>query len=253
MGYYNTHTPSVIQRNLFENPGWYTAYTPYQPEISQGRLEMLLNYQQMVIDLTGLPIANASLLDEASAAAEAMLLCYRHNGKVSQSYFVADDVHPQTIDVIKTRARWLDIEVIVGNPSHRFGASAVFGVQLQYPSSYGDIQNVPLVAQAKSQGAMVSVATDLLALMLLTPPGQFGADVVLGSTPALWCADGLWQSSCSLFATTEAVKRLVPGRIIGISKDRQGNTALRMSMQTHESSIYDERRLILTFVQRRRY
>lgn len=242
MGYYNTHTPSVIQRNLFENPGWYTAYTPYQPEISQGRLEMLLNYQQMVIDLTGLPIANASLLDEASAAAEAMALCHRHNGKVSPRYFVADDVHPQTIDVIKTRAQWLGIDVIVGNPTTDLFKQAVFGVQLQYPSSYGDIQDIPaLVAQAKAQGVMVAVATDLLALMLLKPPGQFGADVVLGSTQRFGVPMGFGGPHAAFFATTDAVKRLVPGRIIGVSKDRHGSTALRMSMQTREQHIRREK------------
>ncbi len=203
MGYYNTEVPNVILRNLLENPGWYTAYTPYQPEISQGRLEMLLNFQQMVMDLTGMDVANASLLDEATAAAEAMTLCLRSVGRnkaACQTYFVADDVHPQTIDVIKTRAQWLGIKIIVGNPHTELGNHDVFGAQLQYPGTYGNITNIgSIVEMAKQQGAMVSVASDLLALTLLKSPGALGADIVLGKQSAFWCANGLWRPPCCIF------------------------------------------------------
>ena len=186
MGYYNTEVPNVILRNMLENPGWYTAYTPYQPEISQGRLAMLLNFQQMVMDLTGMEVANASLLDEATAAAEAMTLCLRSVARskaATPTFFVADDVHPQTIAVINTRADWLGIRVIVGNPHTELGNHEVFGVQLQYPGTYGNITDIEsIVAIARQQGAMISVATDLLALTLLKSPGELGADIVLGNS-----------------------------------------------------------------------
>ncbi|MBO9496678.1 aminomethyl-transferring glycine dehydrogenase [Thalassotalea sp. G20_0] len=245
MGYYNTEVPNVILRNLLENPGWYTAYTPYQPEISQGRLEMLLNFQQMVMDLTGMEVANASLLDEATAAAEAMTLCLRSVGRskaASQTFFVADDVHPQTIDVMKTRADWLGINVIVGNPHTELGNHDVFGVQLQYPGTYGNITDIEsIAAMARQQGAMVSVATDLLALTLLKSPGELGADIVLGNSQRFGVPMGFGGPHAAFFATTGKLKRSIPGRVIGVSKDSRGNTALRMAMQTREQHIRREK------------
>ena len=245
MGYYNTHVPNVILRNLLENPGWYTAYTPYQPEISQGRLEMLLNFQQMVMDLTGMDIANASLLDEATAAAEAMTLCQRSVGRKkaqSNTFFVADDVHPQTLDVIKTRAHWMGIQVVTGNPLTDLDNHDVFGVQIQYPGTYGSISNVEgIVALAKAQGAMVSVATDLLALTLLKSPGELGADIVLGNSQRFGVPMGFGGPHAAFFATTTKLKRSIPGRIIGVSKDSRGNPALRMAMQTREQHIRREK------------
>ncbi|WP_281647433.1 aminomethyl-transferring glycine dehydrogenase [Parendozoicomonas sp. Alg238-R29] len=241
-GYYHTQTPNVILRNILENPGWYTAYTPYQPEISQGRLEMLLNFQQMVMDLTGMEIANASLLDEATAAAEAMTLCRRANRSKHQAFFVADDVHPQTIDVIKTRADYLGIPVVVGNPETELDATEVFGVQLQYPGTYGDITNIEkLVAKAKAQKAMVSVATDLLSLMLLKSPGELGADVVLGNSQRFGVPMGFGGPHAAFLGASEKLKRSVPGRIIGVSVDSRGNQALRMAMQTREQHIRREK------------
>jgi len=245
MGYYGTHVPNVIARNLLENPGWYTAYTPYQPEIAQGRLEMLLNFQQMVMDLTGMAVANASLLDEATAAAEAMTLCLRSAARskaAGKTYFVADDVHPQTIDVIRTRAHWLGITVIVGNPATELNDHDVFGVQLQYPGTYGHITNIAsLIAQARQQDAMVAVATDLLALTLLQSPGELGADIVLGNSQRFGVPMGFGGPHAAFFATTDKLKRSIPGRIIGVSKDSRGNTALRMAMQTREQHIRREK------------
>ncbi len=242
MGYYNTHVPNVILRNILENPGWYTAYTPYQPEISQGRLEMLLNYQQMVMDLTGMEIANASLLDEATAAAEAMALCRRSSRSKNQVFFVADDVHPQTIDVIKTRAEHLGIPVVVGNPHTDLSDHEIFAVQLQYPGTYGQITDISgIVAKAKEQKAMVSVATDLLALTLLQSPGELGADVVLGSSQRFGVPMGFGGPHAAFFAASEKLKRSVPGRIIGVSVDSRGNQALRMAMQTREQHIRREK------------
>lgn len=247
MGYHNTEVPAVILRNVLENPGWYTAYTPYQPEISQGRLEMLLNYQQMVMDLTGMEIANASLLDEATAAAEAMALMFRERGRRSNRsksnvFFVADDVHPQTIDVIKTRAAHMDIEVVVGNPHTGLDQHEVFGVQLQYPGTYGNITDIGSVIQAaRGQKAMVSVATDLLALVLLKSPGELGADIVLGNSQRFGVPMGFGGPHAAFFATTGKLKRSVPGRIIGVSVDSRGKPALRMAMQTREQHIRREK------------
>lgn len=241
-GYYNTHVPTVIQRNVLENPGWYTAYTPYQPEISQGRLEALLNFQQMVMDLTGMEVANASLLDEATAAAEAMALCRRSNRSKNQTFFVADDVHPQTIDVIKTRAEHLGIPVVVGNPHTDLEKHDVFGVQLQYPGTYGHIGDIDsLVFKAKKQKAMVSVATDLLALVLLKSPGELGADIALGNSQRFGVPMGFGGPHAAFFATGEKLKRSIPGRIIGVSVDSRGNQALRMAMQTREQHIRREK------------
>ncbi len=242
MGYYNTHVPAVIQRNILENPGWYTAYTPYQPEISQGRLEMLLNYQQMVMDLTGMNVANASLLDEATAAAEAMALCRRSSRNKKPAFFVADDVHPQTIDVIKTRAEPLEIPVVVGNPYTDLDKHEIFAVQLQYPGTYGHITDIePLIHQAKQQKIMVSVATDLLALTLLKSPGEMGADIVLGSSQRFGVPMGYGGPHAAFFAASDKLRRTVPGRIIGVSVDCRGNQALRMAMQTREQHIRREK------------
>ena len=242
MGYYNTHVPAVILRNVLENPGWYTAYTPYQPEISQGRLEALLNFQQMVIDLTGMEVANASLLDEATAAAEAMALCRRSNRSKNQVFFVADDVHPQTIDVIKTRAEHLGIPVVVGNPVSELDKHEIFAAQLQYPGSYGQITDLPtIIAKAKGQKAMVSVATDLMALMLLKSPGELGADIALGSSQRFGVPMGFGGPHAAFFATSEKLKRSIPGRIIGVSVDSRGNQAYRMAMQTREQHIRREK------------
>jgi glycine dehydrogenase len=242
MGYNNTLVPNVILRNVLENPAWYTAYTPYQPEIAQGRLEALLNYQQMVMDLTGMELANASLLDEATAAAEAMTLCKRSNRKKSNTYFVADDVHPQTIDVIKTRAEYFGYEVVVGNPETDLEEADPFGVQLQYPGTYGDIKDIQsLITQAKKLKTMVSVAADPLALVLLKSPGEMGADVVLGSSQRFGVPMGFGGPHAAFFASSEKLKRSVPGRIIGVSIDSKGNQALRMAMQTREQHIRREK------------
>ncbi|PVZ63467.1 aminomethyl-transferring glycine dehydrogenase [Pelagibaculum spongiae] len=238
MGYHGTHVPHVILRNVFENPGWYTAYTPYQPEISQGRLEGLLNFQQMVMDLSGMDLANASLLDEATAAAEAMALCKRSNKLKSNKFFVADDVHPQTLDVIKTRAEYFGWEVIVGNPATDLANHEVFGVQLQYPGTYGDVADLKsLVDAAKAQKAMVSVAADPLALILLKSPGELGADVVVGNTQRFGVPMGFGGPHAAYMASSEKLKRSVPGRIIGVSVDSNGNPALRLAMQTREQHI----------------
>ncbi|MEZ5537545.1 MAG: aminomethyl-transferring glycine dehydrogenase [Thiolinea sp.] len=242
MGYHGTLTPNVILRNILENPGWYTAYTPYQPEISQGRLEALLNFQQMIMDLTGMDLANASLLDEATAAAEAMTLCKRSNRKKSAAYFVADDVHPQVLDVVKTRAEYFGYEIITGNPAIDLEKADVFGVQLQYPGTYGDVYDLTaIIEQAKAQGAMVTVAADPLALVLLKSPGAMGADVVFGSSQRFGVPMGFGGPHAAFFATNEKLKRSVPGRIIGVSVDKRGKQALRMAMQTREQHIRREK------------
>ncbi|RIY41350.1 glycine dehydrogenase (aminomethyl-transferring) [Neopusillimonas maritima] len=241
MGYYNTHVPPVILRNVLENPGWYTAYTPYQPEISQGRLEALLNFQQMTMDLTGLPLANASLLDEATAAAEAMALSGRASRKKTQTYFVAVDVHPQTVDVLQTRARYYGFDVVVDHAAN-IDQYDVFGVLLQYPGTYGDVPELePFIAAAKSQQALVSVASDLMALVLLRPPGAMGADIVFGSSQRFGVPMGFGGPHAAFFATTDALRRMVPGRVIGVSVDQRGKTALRMAMQTREQHIRREK------------
>ncbi|WP_263079815.1 aminomethyl-transferring glycine dehydrogenase [Endozoicomonas sp. Mp262] len=242
MGYYNTRIPNVILRNLLENPGWYTAYTPYQPEIAQGRLEALLNFQQMVMDLTGMEVANASLLDEATAAAEAMALCRRSSRSKSNRFFVADDVHPQTLDVIKTRAEYLDIELVIGNPITELESQEVFGVQLQYPGTYGDIKEIEaIISTARAQKKMIAVATDLMALVLLKSPGAMGADIVLGSSQRFGVPMGFGGPHAAFFATSAKLKRSIPGRIIGVSIDSRGNQALRMAMQTREQHIRREK------------
>ncbi len=237
MGYYGTHVPHVILRNVLENPGWYTAYTPYQAEISQGRLESLLTFQQMVMDLTGMEMANASLLDEATAAAEAMSLCKRAGKNASEKFFVADDVHPQTLDVLQTRAKYFGFEIIVGS-AEEVATHDVFGALLQYPGTTGHARDLaPLIASIHEGNGLVAVASDLLSLTLLKPPGEMGADIVLGSAQRFGVPMGFGGPHAAFFATRDQFKRSAPGRIIGVSRDRRGKTALRMAMQTREQHI----------------
>ena len=242
-GYYGTHTPSPILRNLLENPAWYTAYTPYQPEISQGRLESLLNFQTLVSDLTGMQIANASLLDEATAAAEAMTFCKRlSKNKAANTFFVSLHCHPQTLDVLRTRAEPLGIDIEVGDEAAITDASAYFGALLQYPASNGDIFDYrALVERFHAANALVAVAADLLALTLLTPPGEFGADVALGSAQRFGVPLGFGGPHAAYFATRDAFKRDMPGRLVGMSVDRFGKPALRLAMQTREQHIRREK------------
>ncbi len=238
MGYYNTITPPVIQRNILENPGWYTQYTPYQPEIAQGRLEALLNFQTMVIDLTGLEIANASLLDEGTAAAEAMTLSYAQHKGQSKTFWVSEACHPQTIEVVQTRARPLGIEVLVGDHRRFDFSTPVFGVLLQYPATDGAIYDyTAFIEQAHEQGAIATVAADLLSLTLLKPPGEFGADIAVGSTQRFGVPLGYGGPHAAYFATKEAFKRQIPGRLVGVSKDASGQPALRLALQTREQHI----------------
>ena len=242
MGYYGTHVPAVIQRNVLENPGWYTAYTPYQPEISQGRLEALLNFQQVVMDLTGMDLANASLLDEATAAAEAMALCKRVGKGTTNTYFVANDVHPQTLDVLKTRATYFGFEVITGNPETDLEKQDVFGVHLQYPGTTGEIKALEtIIKTAHKRGALVTVAADLLSLVLLRSPASLGADVVIGSAQRFGVPMGYGGPHAAFFATKDAYRRSTPGRIIGVSVDSSGKQALRMALQTREQHIRREK------------
>ncbi|MCY1262362.1 Glycine dehydrogenase [compost metagenome] len=242
-GYYPCHTPSPILRNLLENPAWYTAYTPYQPEISQGRLEALLNFQTLISDLSGLPVANASLLDEGTAAAEAMTFCKRlSKNKASNTFFASQHCHPQTLDVLRTRAEPLGIEVVVGDERELSDASAYFGALLQYPASNGDLYDYrELVERFHAVGALVAVAADLLALTLLTPPGEFGADVALGSAQRFGVPLGFGGPHAAYFATRDAFKRDMPGRLVGVSIDRHGKPALRLAMQTREQHIRREK------------
>ncbi|ALG54069.1 Glycine dehydrogenase (decarboxylating) (glycine cleavage system P protein) [Vibrio parahaemolyticus] len=240
-GYYNTFTPNVILRNVLENPGWYTAYTPYQPEISQGRLESLLNFQQMVIDLTGMEIANASLLDEATAAAEAMTLCKRAGRSKSNVFFVADDVHPQTIEVVKTRAKFIGFEVLVGS-LESLPEQDVFGALVQYPSTTGEVRDLTdIIAKAQANKTLVTVATDLLASTLLKPAGEMGADVAIGSAQRFGVPMGYGGPHAAFMATRDKHKRTMPGRVIGVSIDAKGNQTLRMAMQTREQHIRREK------------
>ncbi len=240
-GYYNTYTPSVILRNILENPGWYTAYTPYQPEISQGRLESLLNFQQLIMDMTGMDLANASLLDEATAAAEAMTLCLRAGKNKSMQFFIAANVHPQTIDVIKTRAQFIEVDIIIDDPD-KLEQYDVFGALLQYPATNGHIEDLTdIIASAHNKKTLVTVASDLLALTLLTPPGEMGADVVIGSAQRFGVPMGFGGPHAGFMATKDQYKRTMPGRVIGVSKDAKGNRALRMAMQTREQHIRREK------------
>ena len=248
LGYYNTILPGVIQRNILENPGWYTAYTPYQAEIAQGRLEALLNYQTMVTDLTAMEIANASLLDEGTAAAEAMLMLYnarpREKKKSNANVFlVSKDCLPQTIDVLKTRSNPIGIELIISDHSEfDFSREDVFGMLVQYPCKYGNIENYKVLAKdAKNNEVGVAVAADLLSLTLLTPPGEWDADVVVGTTQRFGIPMGYGGPHAAYFATKEKYKRNIPGRIIGVTIDAEGNRALRMALQTREQHIKRER------------
>ncbi len=241
-GYYNTHTPKVILRNVMENPAWYTAYTPYQPEISQGRLEALLNYQTMICDLTGMELANASMLDEATAAAEAMTLCQRMSKSKSLNFFVDQDCLPQTIDVIKTRAEPLDINVVIGNPKNDLDASDVFGVLLQYPGASGEIVDYGDVCEAvHANKGLVAMAADILALTLLASPASIGADVAIGSSQRFGVPLGYGGPHAAYMATREKYKRSLPGRLVGRSIDSQGNDALRLALQTREQHIRREK------------
>ena len=243
MGYYDTITPPVLLRNVFENPGWYTAYTPYQPEISQGRLETLLTYQQTVIDLTGMPLANASLLDEATAAAEAMTLMHRMNRKSKSSTFVVtSDCHPQTISLIQTRAEPLSITVEIVAPECTADVDNAFGVLAQYPGTLGDVRDLSqAISSCHEKNILFGVATDLLALTVLKPPGAMGADVVLGSSQRFGVPMGYGGPHAAFFATREEFKRSLPGRVIGVSIDSKGRQALRMAMQTREQHIRREK------------
>jgi len=241
LGYYGTLTPNVIARNVLENPGWYTAYTPYQPEIAQGRLESLLNFQQMCLDLTGHDLASASLLDESTAAAEAMALAKRVAKNKSNSFFVSSDVYPQTIDVIKTRAEHFGFDVIVA-PADEVVSHEVFGALLQYPSATGEVKDISdLIAKVHESKGIVAVAADIMSLVLLKAPGELGADVVIGSTQRFGVPMGYGGPHAAFFTTSDKYKRSMPGRIIGVSKDARGNAALRMAMQTREQHIRREK------------
>ena len=246
MGYYGTVTPPVVLRNVLENPAWYTAYTPYQAEVSQGRLEALLNFQQMVMDLTGMELANASLLDEATAAAEAMAMARRVSKSKSARFFVDADCHPQTIAVVRTRAAGLGIDVTVGDPYETFESDVfgddVFGVLVQYPGSSGALRDpTPIVERVHAAKGIAIFAADLLAACVIEPPGAFGADIVVGSTQRFGVPMGFGGPHAAFFATRDAYKRQTPGRIIGVSVDAYGQTALRMALQTREQHIRREK------------
>ena len=246
-GYYDTQVPSVILRNILENPGWYTAYTPYQAEISQGRLEMLLNFQTLVVDLTGLPMAVASLLDESSAAAEAMQMCYALKGGKGKNkknkFFISDDVHPQTIGLIETRAKAIGIEVVQGNHSDvDFSGNDFCGAILQYPNTYGALESdgesyESFTARAHDADAMVIAATDLLALTKLAPPSSWGADIAIGSAQRFGVPMGFGGPHAGFLSTSDKYSRKMPGRIIGVTVDSSGKPCLRMAMQTREQHI----------------
>ena len=241
MGYADTLTPAVILRNVMENPGWYTAYTPYQAEIAQGRLEALLNYQQVIIDLTGLPLANASLLDEATAAAEAMTMARRVSISKSNRFFVDSQIWPQTLDVLKTRAEPFGFELVLGNPADAAGAD-VFGALFQYPNARGEAHDLSAaIAGVKAQGGVVALAADLLALALLKSPGELGADIALGSAQRFGVPLGFGGPHAAFFACRDEYKRAMPGRIIGVSIDANGGQALRMALQTREQHIRREK------------
>ncbi len=245
MGYADTLTPTVILRNIVENPGWYTQYTPYQAEIAQGRLEALLNFQTMISELTGLPVANASLLDEGTAAAEAMAMCLNTASAAERSkvFLVAPDVHPQTLDVLRTRATPIGVDILVADPeTHDFDGTPVFGVLVQYPGTFGDVRDPrAVIARAQAAGAMVTVAAALLALTLLTSPGELGADIAVGNSQRFGVPLGFGGPHAAFFATKDAYKRSMPGRIIGVTIDSQGKPALRLALQTREQHIRREK------------
>ena len=242
MGYSGTVTPGVILRNVLENPAWYTAYTPYQPEISQGRLEVLLNFQTMVADLTGMDLANASLLDEATAAAEAMAMCRRLAPKAGDGFFVDRDCHPQTIAVVHTRAEPLGFDVIVGDPATELPSDGLFGVLLQYPGSSGALRDdTEIIERVHAQGALVTVAADLLALCVVRPPGEIGADIVVGSAQRFGVPLGYGGPHAAFLGCRDAHKRTLPGRLVGVSVDSAGRPALRLALQTREQHIRREK------------
>ncbi|MCO7261481.1 aminomethyl-transferring glycine dehydrogenase [Dickeya zeae] len=243
MGYHAVLTPPVILRNVLENPGWYTAYTPYQPEVSQGRLEALLNFQQLTQDLTGLELASASLLDEATAAAEAMAMAKRVSKlKQANRFFVADDVHPQTLDVVRTRAQTFGFEIVTGNAADAVKYDDVFGVLLQQTGTTGELHDYrALMTELKERKVIISVVSDMMALVLLAAPGKQGADIVLGSAQRFGVPMGYGGPHAAFFACRDEYKRAMPGRIIGVSRDAAGNTALRMAMQTREQHIRREK------------
>ena len=243
MGYYDCTTPPVILRNILENPAWYTQYTPYQAEISQGRLEALLNFQTMVADLTGLPLANASLLDEATAAAEAMTMCQAISRSNASAFFVSEDCHPQTIAVIKTRAKPLGIDIHIGNPEQiHWQETQYFGILLHYPTTEGFVRDYQrLTQQAHEAGALAVVATDLLALTILRPPGEFGADIAIGSSQRLGVPLGFGGPHAAFLSTKEEYKRQMPGRMVGVSRDARGQVAYRLALQTREQHIRRDR------------
>ena len=240
LGYYNTHLPSVIQRNILENPAWYTAYTPYQAEISQGRLQALLNFQTMISDLTGCDIANSSLLDEATAAAEAMTMLKRLHRGDENLFFVDADCFPQTIAVVQTRAKAMGIDIAVGDPDS--APSNSFAVLYQYPGASGQIPNLAeSIESHHAQGRLVAVAADLLSLCLLMPPGELGADVVVGSAQRFGVPLGFGGPHAAYIATKHENRRTIPGRIVGVSIDSHGNDALRLALQTREQHIRREK------------
>ena len=241
-GYYNTHTPGVILRNILENPAWYTAYTPYQPEISQGRLEAMLNFQTMIADLTGMDIASASLLDEGSAAAEAMALCLRMSKSRKRVFFIDRDCFPQTIAVVQTRAQPMGVEVVVGDPATELNAADCFGALLQYAGASGEIRDYrEQIAALQQHKAVAVVAADVLALLLLEAPGALGADVVIGSTQRFGVPLGFGGPHAAYMATREKFKRSLPGRLVGVSIDANGEPAYRLALQTREQHIRREK------------
>src|ERR1700758_2297282 len=241
-GYSGTILPAVIQRNILENPAWYTAYTPYQPEISQGRLEALFNFQTMICDLTGLDVANASLLDEATAAAEAMALAERAAQAKSKSFFVDAEVHPQTLAVLRTRAEPLGWNLIVGDPLTQLEGAEVFGGLLQYPGSSGAVRDLrPAIAALHAKGALAVVAADLLALTLIASPGELGADIAIGSAQRFGVPMGYGGPHAGYMAGRGALERSLPGRIVGLSVDSRGAPAYRLALQTREQHIRREK------------
>src|SRR5664279_1960878 len=241
-GYCGTILPAVIQRNILENPAWYTAYTPYQPEISQGRLEALFNFQTMICDLTGLDVANASLLDEATAAAEAMALAERAAGTRTKSFFVDREVHPQTLAVLRTRAEPLGWNLITGDPLVDLAQAEVFGALLQYPGTSGTVRELrPAIARLRAKGALAVVAADLLALTLLASPGELGADIAIGSAQRFGVPMGYGGPHAAYMAVRDALKRSLPGRIVGLSVDCRGQPAYRLALQTREQHIRREK------------
>jgi glycine dehydrogenase len=239
MGYYNTHVPPVILRNILENPAWYTQYTPYQAEISQGRLESLLNFQTLITDLTGLPMSNASLLDEGTAAAEAMSMCNNIQKGKKKTFIIASNCHPQTIDICQTRADGFELKVVVKDLKDiDYKSGDVCGVLVQYPGTEGEVLDYgEFIKKAHANEVKVVMASDLLALTVLKPPGEFGADIVVGSAQRFGVPMGYGGPHAAFLATSQEYKRMMPGRIIGVSVDSSGKSALRMAMQTREQHI----------------